>query len=115
MEKNQKIKGILFDLDGTLVDTAPDFILSLNNILFKHKYPRLDDQLIRSHVSDGSKKLTSLGFGINEDDPDFNMLRIKEPFEITLLRNCRQIPLTLTFRLKEFLGAMFLYFLQTAP
>ena len=77
MEKNQKIKGILFDLDGTLVDTAPDFILSLNNILFKHKYPRLDDQLIRSHVSDGSKKLTSLGFGINEDDPDFNMLRIE--------------------------------------
>ena len=37
---------------------------------------------------------------------DFSMLRIKEPFEITLWRNSHQIPLTLTFRLKEFLGAM---------
>ena len=89
MEKNQKIKGILFDLDGTLVDTAPDFILSLNNILLKHKYPRLDDQLIRSHVSDGSKKLTTLGFGINEDDPDFNMLRIEflAEYKKNLLKN----------------------------
>ena len=52
---------------------------------------------------------------VDKETIDFSMLRIKEPLEITLLRNCRQIPLTLTFRLKEFPGAMFLYFLQTAP
>ena len=75
MEKNQKIKAVLFDLDGTLVDTAPDFVLSLNNILTRHGFPSLEPSLIRSNVSDGSAKLTSLGFGINKDDPDFDKLR----------------------------------------
>ena len=70
MEKNQKIKAALFDLDGTLIDTAPDFVLSLNNILKRHGLPCLDSSLIRSHVSDGSAKLTSLGFGIEKDAGD---------------------------------------------
>jgi phosphoglycolate phosphatase len=46
MEKNQKIKAVLFDLDGTLVDTAPDFVLSLNNILTRHGFPSLEPSLI---------------------------------------------------------------------
>ena len=50
---------------------------------------------------------------VDKETIDFIMLRIKEPSETTHLRNCRQIPLTLNFRLKELLGAMFLYFLQT--
>jgi phosphoglycolate phosphatase len=36
MLKNLNTKLVLFDLDGTLVDTAPDFVTSLNNILKKH-------------------------------------------------------------------------------
>ena len=55
-------KGVLFDLDGTLLDSAPDFIVSLNNLLHKHNRPALDPEIIRSHVSDGSWKLVSLGF-----------------------------------------------------
>ena len=35
-------KGVLFDLDGTLLDSAPDFIVSLNNLLSKHNQPKLD-------------------------------------------------------------------------
>ena len=89
MEKNQKIKAVLFDLDGTLVDTAPDFVLSLNNILTRHGFPSLEPSLIRSNVSDGSAKLTSLGFGINKDDPDFDKLRKEflDEYKINLLKN----------------------------
>ena len=55
------LKGVLFDLDGTLLDSAPDFIVSLNNLLQKYNQPKLDPKIIRNHVSDGSWKLVSLG------------------------------------------------------
>ena len=89
MEKNQKIKGVLFDLDGTLIDTAPDFILSLNNILSRHQFPNLDPSIIRSNVSDGSAKLTSLGFGLDKTDPSFDVLRNEflAEYKINLLKN----------------------------
>ena len=36
MQENplNKTELVLFDLDGTLIDTAPDFLISLNNVLF---------------------------------------------------------------------------------
>ena len=43
-------KGVLFDLDGTLLDSAPDFVVSLDNLLEKHNQPKLDPEIIRSHV-----------------------------------------------------------------
>ena len=68
-------KGVLFDLDGTLLDSAPDFIVSLNNLLEKYNQPKLEPEIIRSHVSDGSWKLVSLGFGIEESHDDCAQLR----------------------------------------
>mgnify|MGYP003915460023 FL=1 len=68
-------KGVLFDLDGTLLDSAPDFIVSLNNLLLKHSRPALAPEIIRNHVSDGSWKLISLGFGIEESHEDCVNLR----------------------------------------
>ena len=61
-------KGVLFDLDGTLLDSAPDFVVSLDNLREKHNQPKLDPEIIRSHVSDGSWKLVSLGFNIDVSD-----------------------------------------------
>ena len=56
MQENplNKTELVLFDLDGTLIDTAPDFLISLNNILLSNDEDllRLDD--IRNHISDGS-------------------------------------------------------------
>ena len=69
------LKGVLFDLDGTLLDSAPDFIVSLNALLQKYHLPELDPEIIRSHVSDGSWKLVSLGFGIEESDDECAQLR----------------------------------------
>lgn len=74
MQKNllNNIKLVLFDLDGTLVDTAPDFLFSLNEVLRKNKYDQVFLEDIRSHISDGSGMLTKVGFGINEVDANFD-------------------------------------------
>ena len=68
-------KGVLFDLDGTLLDSAPDFIVSLNNLLKKYGKPKLDSEIIRANVSDGSWKLISLGFQIERSHKDCKKLR----------------------------------------
>ena len=68
-------KGVLFDLDGTLLDSAPDFIVSLNNLLKKYGKPKLDSEIIRTNVSDGSWKLISLGFQIERSHKDCKKLR----------------------------------------
>ena len=68
------IKGLLFDLDGTLLDSAPDFVYCLNSLLEKYQKPPTDADLIRSYVSDGSAMLVKLGFKIEEDHPEFEKL-----------------------------------------
>ena len=81
-------KGVLFDLDGTLLDSAPDFIVSLDNLLRKHNQPKIDPEIIRNHVSDGSWKLVSLGFDINISDERCAVLRqeLLEEYESNLLK-----------------------------
>ena len=82
-------KGVLFDLDGTLLDSAPDFIASLENLLTKYNQPKLDPEIIRSHVSDGSWKLTSLGFNIDTSDQKCAALReeLLREYESNLLKH----------------------------
>jgi len=69
------IKAILFDLDGTLLDSAPDFIHSLNTLLERNDKTKLPDNLIRQNVSDGTIKLIEIGFKIKPSDDAFADLR----------------------------------------
>lgn len=66
----KKIKTVLFDLDGTLADTAPDLANALNHVLVKHHYEPLPFEKIRPIVSHGGMALVTLGFG--KDHPDFD-------------------------------------------
>jgi len=68
-------KAILFDLDGTLVDTAPDFIRILNQQREQHKLPPLAAKLIRDTVSDGARALTKLAFGGEPGEIEFEIKR----------------------------------------
>jgi len=54
---------VLFDLDGTLVDTAPDLGYALNRTLEYEGLPALAADIIRPHVSNGANALVTLGFG----------------------------------------------------
>ena len=55
-------RSVLFDLDGTLVDTAPDMARVLADMLHAHGYPELPYDKTRSVVSNGSLGLIQLGF-----------------------------------------------------
>ena len=68
-------KALLFDLDGTLLDTAPDFITALNRQLALHDLSSLPDEAIRLSVTNGSVGLIEAGFGMLQDDPRFEPLR----------------------------------------
>lgn len=48
---------LVFDLDGTLIDSAPDIITAVNRTLQNHNKPELSDAKIISHIGEGLKKL----------------------------------------------------------
>ncbi|WP_374034675.1 HAD family hydrolase [Bdellovibrio bacteriovorus] len=48
---------LVFDLDGTLIDSAPDIIVAVNRTLANHSKSTLSDELIISHIGEGIKKL----------------------------------------------------------
>ncbi len=56
------IEAVLFDLDGTLIDTAPDMGGALNNLLVEENLAPIPMEIIRPLVSQGGLVLTQLGF-----------------------------------------------------
>ncbi|MGA9851590.1 MAG: phosphoglycolate phosphatase [Gammaproteobacteria bacterium] len=68
---------ILFDLDGTLLDTAPDLGAALNQQRAEHKLPPLPQERIRPVVSHGSPALLKLGFGITPNDSRYASMRAR--------------------------------------
>ena len=66
-----KLKTILFDLDGTLLDTEPDFTSILNKLLQHHDRELIQAEHVRETVSNGARALIKLGFNIDESQPQF--------------------------------------------
>ena len=75
MQEKFKTELVPFDLDGTLVDTAPDFHQSINIILTKYEYPKVDIGTLRPYVSEGSSELIKFAFNIDQDNQMFNQLK----------------------------------------
>ncbi|MCS5712028.1 HAD-IA family hydrolase [Candidatus Berkiella aquae] len=69
------IEAILFDLDGTLLDTAPEFTHCLNVLLAQEGLPSVIESHVRSTVSYGAKGMIEFGFNITEHDPRFTDLK----------------------------------------
>lgn len=59
--------AILFDLDGTLLDTANDLANCLNLLLAEERKPMLPFDAIRPHVSNGANAMLDFGFGAIEE------------------------------------------------
>ncbi|MEM7304625.1 MAG: phosphoglycolate phosphatase [Pseudomonadota bacterium] len=69
------IHAVLFDLDGTLIDTAPDLTLALNQLLASKNKPPVSFEEARNHVSQGAIAVTRLGFPEVTDKIKFEQLR----------------------------------------
>ena len=70
-----KITTVFFDLDGTLIDTAPDLGHALNLQRARHGMAPLEDEVIRPQASHGARGLLSIGFGLGPEDAQFNTMR----------------------------------------
>ena len=68
------LRLMLFDLDGTLLDTAPDMIGALNALRHERGLKALPFDSARSSVSHGSTRLVKLGFP-DADPQEFAVLQ----------------------------------------
>ena len=71
------IGAVLFDLDGTLADTAPDLAGALNLLLAERGLPAVPIERLRPYASAGALGLLRAGMGIGPDDAEFEMLRVR--------------------------------------
>lgn len=69
------MQAVLFDLDGTLVDTAPDLGYALNLQRERHGLAFLPETTIRPYASHGSRGLLEIGFGLLPTDASFEAMR----------------------------------------
>ena len=69
------VRAVLFDLDGTLIDSAPDLGAALNRMRTARGMPALADGALRPYASHGARGLLGAGFGITPDQAEFHSLR----------------------------------------
>jgi phosphoglycolate phosphatase len=68
-------KAILFDLDGTLADTAPDLGAALNHLRVKEGLSPLGLSEFRPYASSGARGLLKAGFGLLPEDSRYESMR----------------------------------------
>jgi N-acetyl-D-muramate 6-phosphate phosphatase len=69
------VDAILFDLDGTLADSAGDLAGALNRVRAGRGLPPVDAAHLRVHASSGARGLLGAGMGITPDAPEYPELR----------------------------------------
>lgn len=79
---------VLFDLDGTLVDSAPDLCASLNRIRRSENLAPLPYNVLREYAGSGARGLLKIGFDITDQDPHFPEL--KERFLSDYQNHCAE-------------------------
>ncbi|MCC6202157.1 MAG: HAD-IA family hydrolase [Gammaproteobacteria bacterium] len=86
--------AVLFDLDGTLIDSGPDLAFALATIMREERREPLPYARIRPHVSRGATGLLELGFGTDLPVPRLDELRLRflEAYAANLCRESRLFP-----------------------
>src|SRR5258706_9460332 len=69
------VTTVLFDLDGTLADSAGDLALALNRVRAGRGLPPVPAATLREYASSGARGLLYAGMGVTPEHPDYGELR----------------------------------------
>ncbi|MGE5616427.1 MAG: phosphoglycolate phosphatase [Bacillota bacterium] len=69
------ISAVLFDLDGTLADTAPDMARTVNEMRRRRGLDPVAEAIVRPHVSQGARGMIVAAFAIPVEHPEFGAMR----------------------------------------
>ena len=69
------VRGVLFDLDGTLIDSAPDLAGAANRLRADHGLPALPLAQLRPMVGSGARGMVGVAFGVAPGDDRFELQR----------------------------------------
>lgn len=70
-----RLRAVLFDLDGTLIDSAPDLAGAANTLRASHGLPPLPYEQLRPMVGAGARGMVGVAFGVAPGDERFEPLR----------------------------------------
>src|SRR5262245_15605763 len=86
--------AVLFDLDGTMADTAPDLGYALNRQRVARGMPELPIEPVRAHASSGARGLLKAGFNITPQDPGYEAMRDEflDIYAANLMRDSELFP-----------------------
>ena len=69
------VRGVLFDLDGTLIDSAPDLAGAANRLRADHGMEPLPLEMLRPMVGSGARGMVGVAFGVVPGEAQFEPLR----------------------------------------
>ena len=72
---SSRVDAVLFDLDGTLIDSAPDLAGAANDLRRSHGLPEMPYELLRPMVGSGARGMIGAAFGVAPGDARFETLR----------------------------------------
>ena len=70
-----EIRAVLFDLDGTLIDSAPDLGAAADSMRTRRGLPSLPLELYRPMAGAGARGMLGVAFGMAPDHPDYGPMR----------------------------------------
>src|SRR5580658_10262825 len=89
----QRLRVVLFDMDGTLLDTAPDMVNALNSLRLEHELTPLPYDMVRSAVSHGAARVVKIGFeNVTPEEFARLQLRFLEIYRGALSEHTRLFP-----------------------
>jgi len=71
------VGAVLFDLDGTLVDSAPDLAGTVNDMLARRGRPAVAYEHLRPHAGSGARGMLGVAFGVAADHDGYEALRLE--------------------------------------
>ena len=72
-----RLRAVLFDMDGTLLDTAPDFIAVIQAMRLARGLPLVPEHLVRDVVSGGARAMVLSAFDSDPSSDEFEALRLE--------------------------------------